>query len=103
MGAKYYVAVRPLINEYHTVHKEGCPFLPDDEKRIYLGEFSSGMDAVEEGQQHFNKSKRCIFCSKEHKISNELPSLSRRINKAALADKLQIPISNHQTLFCCLN
>ncbi len=41
MVAKYYVAVRPSTNENHTVHKDGCPFLPDADKRIYLGDFNS--------------------------------------------------------------
>ena|SRR5450759_1607242 len=66
MVEKYYVAIRPQTNEQHAVHKEGCPFLPDDEKRIYLGVFNSGKDAVREGQRHFDRTNSCLFCSKEH-------------------------------------
>jgi hypothetical protein len=63
--ARYYVAIRPQTNEYHTVHKEDCPFLPDDNKRIYLGTFGPGEDAVREGRKYFKRSNSCRFCSKE--------------------------------------
>jgi len=36
------VAVRPQTNDRHAVHKEGCPFLSENDKKIYLGKFSSG-------------------------------------------------------------
>ena len=66
MVAKYYVAIRPQTNEHHAVHKEDCPFLPENEKRIYLGMFSSGKEAVREGQIHFTGASCCPFCLKEH-------------------------------------
>jgi len=68
MEAKYYVAVRPGINENHTVHKEGCPFLDDNEKKIYLGMYSSGHDAVKASRRHYDSSESCIFCSREQKV-----------------------------------
>jgi hypothetical protein len=71
MEAKYYVAVRPRTNEMHGVHKEGCPLLDDDEKRIYLGTFKSGYDAETEGLRHFSKAKCCAFCAKELKAAGE--------------------------------
>jgi hypothetical protein len=103
MVTKYYVSVRPQINENHAIHKEGCPFLPNDEKRIFLGEFSSGKDAVRESQRHFSKTKGCIFCSKEQKTSDDKPSLSSLVNKDTIDARLKGPISYHQTLICCLN
>lgn len=63
--ARYYVTIRPQTNEHHTVHKEDCPFLPDDNKRIYLGTFGSVEDAVIEGRKYFIKSNSCLFCSKD--------------------------------------
>ena len=66
MSTTYFVAVRPQSNEHHTVHKEGCPFMPDDSKRIYLGHFQSPGDALNAGKRHFDKSDSCRFCSKEH-------------------------------------
>jgi hypothetical protein len=103
MVAKYYVAVRPQINENHAVHKEGCPFLPDDEKRIYLGELSSGQDAEKEGQQYYDKTKGCIFCTKEQKAGEKKPSLSDWVKKEVIPAKFEIPVSFQQGLFCCLN
>jgi hypothetical protein len=83
----YYLALRPQTNEYHSVHKEGCPFMPDDSGRIYLGIFASGEDAGAESRKVFPKSCQCRFCSVSHgghtKISNEinisalLPSLEQ--------------------------
>lgn len=62
---KYYVAVRPQTNEVHPVHREGCPFMPDDEKRIYLGSFISGNEAGMEGRKYYANSHGCRFCAKE--------------------------------------
>ena len=62
---KYYVAMRPQTNEIHPVHKEGCPFMPDDGKRIYLGSFISGNEAGMEGRKYYAKSHGCRFCAKE--------------------------------------
>jgi hypothetical protein len=66
MVAKYYLAIRPQTNKNHAVHKEGCPFLPENDKRIFLGRFNSGHEAVKEGRRHFLKTNSCLFCSKEH-------------------------------------
>ena len=60
---RYYVAVRPQTNEIHSVHREGCPFMPDDSKRIYLGMFPSGDDARHEGRKYYNSSTGCRFCT----------------------------------------
>jgi hypothetical protein len=102
MSTKYYVAVRPQINENHAVHKEGCPFLPDDKKRIYLGEFSSDKDAVREAQLHFIKTKGCIFCSKEHKKYEEKPSQFVWADELIPAES-EGPVSYHQSLIYCVN
>ena len=102
MGTKYYVAVRPQINENHAVHKEGCPFLPDDNKRIYLGEFSSGKDAVREGQRHFIRTKGCVFCSKEHKVYEEELSPFKWADDLIPAEP-EGPVSYLQSLICCIN
>ena len=100
---KYYVAVRPQTNEYHAVHKEGCPFLPDDEKRIYLGEFSSGTEAVKESHSHFGKTKGCIFCSNEKQSVKWSQPLSDILKKDTVSQEIYIPVSNHQSLICCVN
>lgn len=62
---KYYVATRSQINEFHTIHMKGCPFMPDDNKRIYLGTFVSGEDASLEARKFYPKITPCRFCLKE--------------------------------------
>ena len=79
MGSKYYVAVRPQTNEYHAVHKEDCPFLPEEEKRICLGMFNTDQDAVREGQRHFPRAISCRFCSKEHMAQNKKPVVNEML------------------------
>ena len=103
MIAKYYVAVRPQTNENHAVHKEGCPFLPDDDKRIYLGEFISGYEAVSESQHFFSKTKGCLFCSRDHKIPDRALSSLLWSENGNEAGKLELPVSYHQSRICCLN
>jgi hypothetical protein len=73
MEAKYYVAMRPRTNEMHGVHKEGCPFLEDEEKSIFLGKFRSAYDAERAGLKHFSKTKCCAFCAKEIKTAADGP------------------------------
>jgi hypothetical protein len=103
MDTKYYVAMRAQINENHAVHKEGCPFLPDDKKRIYLGEFGSGADALIEGHRHFSRTNSCIFCSEEHDKDDTITSISDWVRNEIIPAKLEIPASFQHNLFCCLN
>jgi hypothetical protein len=103
MVARYYVAIRPLTNENHAVHKEGCPFLPDGEKVIYLGDFSSGQDAIKESKRHFSKSKGCVFCSKEHDLNEEKPLQYKLADQDIIPAEIKGPLSCHQSLFCCMN
>jgi hypothetical protein len=103
MISKYYVAIRPQTNEHHAVHKEGCPFLPDYKKRIYLGAFNSDLDAVMEGQRHFNKSNSCLFCFKEHKAHREHPMLYKPANKGIILVESQKSLSYYQNMISCLN
>lgn len=63
--SKFYVDVKPRTNSYHMVHKEGCPFLPEKEKRIYLGVYMKGGDALSEARSFLNKSECCRYCMKE--------------------------------------
>ncbi len=83
---KYYVAVRPQTNEIHSVHREGCPFMPDDGKRIYLGFFPSGNEAGIEGKKYFNKSHGCRYCAKES--FNEQAQLSTSVYTAPVISRV---------------
>jgi len=100
MGCKYYISVRPQTNDLHAVHKEGCPFLPDDSKRIFLGEFKTSRDAVRKGSMHFSGVKQCLYCCKEKQGSvkkiTEPVIASRCISSVA-------PASYLQAMICCIN
>jgi hypothetical protein len=80
---RYYVAIRPQTNDHHIVHKEDCPFLPDDNKRIFLGTFGSGEDAVRESQKYFIRSNSCRFCSNDHH-KEKMQTLSTEIDISVL-------------------
>ncbi|HLN56157.1 MAG TPA: hypothetical protein VK207_09200 [Bacteroidales bacterium] len=67
-AVRYYVAVKPRTDEVHSVHREGCPFMPENDKRIFLGHFPSGNEAGEESRKYFTNSHGCRFCSKEDAI-----------------------------------
>jgi len=38
---KYFICTRAGKDGIHIVHREGCPFLPEPAKRLYLGIFHS--------------------------------------------------------------
>ena len=103
MIAKYYLALRPQTDEHHAVHRDGCPFLPDYKKRIYLGTFNSGQDAVREGKRHFIKTNSCQFCSREHKVHDEKSILHLRVIKDLISEEPQTSLTYYQNLFCCIN
>ena len=103
MEAKYYVAVRPQTNEFHSVHREGCPFLPDAEKRIDLGVLKSDKDALNKGLKYFSKACSCLFCSKEEGKREEKIPQNNQNSQINIHTKLQIPVTYHHSLLCCLN
>lgn len=98
----YYVAVRPQTNEYHSVHKEGCPFMPEESKRIYLGSFGSGKEAGYEGKKIFSRSAECRFCSKPHS-DNGAEKSTGIINSSLLPALEQIAHYEKQSMFFMMN
>ena len=103
MAAKYYVAVRPRINENHAVHKEGCPFLADEEERIFLGVFASNHDAVKESRRHFFSSEGCLFCSKEQKPHNVKTMTNELVEKELIPAELEGSSLFYEGLIYCVN
>jgi hypothetical protein len=103
MAAKYYVAIGPRTNKNHSVHKEGCPFLPDHNKRIYLGAFNSGRDALREARNHFVRTDSCQFCSKEHRVHREQPVLGNQFIMGQISEEIRKESAYFQNLVCCLN
>jgi len=70
--SRFYVDVKSHTNNYHLVHKEGCPFLPEKGKRISLVSTCAN-EALIEAKNHFSSNVRCSFCLKEeHKSTKEL-------------------------------
>jgi hypothetical protein len=103
MAAKYYMAIRPQTNGFHALHKEDCPFLPEDKKRIYLGMFGSGHDAIREGQRRFSGTTVCRFCLKEHQTEKPKSAFHEADINAFLPTNLQIALYQEGGLFCSLN
>lgn len=63
--ARYYVRKRQELNGCHLVHKFGCPFMPDHENRIPLGNESDWRHAMEEAKKYYINVNGCYFCNKE--------------------------------------
>lgn len=59
---KYYVNERAQSNGDHEVHIESCRYFPSYENRMYLGEFSSCIDAVKEAKKTYTKANGCATC-----------------------------------------
>lgn len=103
MTKKYYVAVRPQTNDVHSVHKEDCPFLPDDGKRIFLGHFKSGQDAMRMGEKYFHETGSCLFCCKENFSNHDNSNVSKWTGKDIVSLNPEIGVSYQQSMLCCLN
>lgn len=63
--AKYYVNKNAQSNGDHEVHKLGCSYMPREENRKYLGEFSSCAQAVMKARTYYHQVNGCYFCSRE--------------------------------------
>jgi hypothetical protein len=100
--AKYYVVVRPRTNGHHTVHKGDCPFIFENKKRIYLGEFNSGRAAFKESRLHFKKTESCIFCSKGRKKLNIEQAHFKLTKTDFVLKELRKQVS-YQSLLCSVN
>lgn len=61
--ARYYVNRNAQSNGDHEVHQLGCSFMPDDDNRIYLGDFNSCGPAVSEAKRHYRQSNGCYYCA----------------------------------------
>ena len=62
---RYYVNKNSQSNGDHKVHKEGCSRMPEEENKLYLGDFSSCHSAVNEAKKHYSQSNGCYYCSSE--------------------------------------
>lgn len=63
--ARYYVNKHAQANGDHEVHKDGCSFMPAQENRLYLGEFSTCGPAVTAAKVQYASADGCAFCIPE--------------------------------------
>ena len=63
--AKYYVNKKKDSKGDHEVHKQGCRWMPKEENRIYLGDFTSCEQAVSTAKAYYDHVNGCYFCSNE--------------------------------------
>jgi len=63
--ADYYVNSNQQANGDHEVHKSGCSYMPHENNRIYLGNFSNCYEAVREAKKRYINSNGCYYCSNE--------------------------------------
>ena len=103
MVAKYYVVIRPQTNDIHSVHKEGCPFLQENGKSIFLGSFRSDGAANHESRHYFTRTTNCLFCCKEHRLPEEKLPVLNFDQKEIQPIRQQIPVSDHQIMLCSLS
>ena len=103
MGGKYFISTRPWKNGSHIVHREGCPFLPEQGKRIFLGIFQSLESAIKEGQKCFKMPGRCVFCAEGHDPGNMIHKLHKIDDDFFLISSEQLKDSPESVLLCCIN
>ena len=63
--AQYYVNKNAQNNGDHEVHIRSCTRLPNEENRLYLGNFTNCHDAVREAKKNYPQSNGCYYCSNE--------------------------------------
>ncbi|MCB2200556.1 hypothetical protein KQI63_14195 [bacterium] len=61
--AKYYVNKNAQANGDHEVHKSGCTYMPEEQNRKYLGDYTNCQDAVKEAKKTYKQSNGCYYCS----------------------------------------
>lgn len=62
---RYYANRDAQANGEHDVHGEGCHFVPESDKRSYLGEYTSCRHAVAAARTIYPQSNGCHACSPE--------------------------------------
>ncbi|MCJ7447183.1 MAG: hypothetical protein MUO72_05805 [Bacteroidales bacterium] len=103
MAAKYFICTRSQTDGSHTVHKEGCPFLPEPGKRISMGIFKSPHNALDEGNRYFSKPASCLFCEKEHHTESKRPVFSEDYVDTDYISSSQLKVSRESAMFCSVN
>lgn len=103
MITTYFISIRTQTNEHHAVHREGCPFMPDDGKRIFLGDFISSRDALSAGKKHFKNSDICRFCSGEHHSVDHSLALEQSSIPLNIMSLKKFSACLENVMLCCVN
>jgi len=103
MAVKYFICNSSQTDGSHTVHKDGCPFLPEPGKRISMGIFKSADSALKEGRRYFSKPVRCLFCGKETYTEDRRPAFTDVYIGADLISFSQLEINRESVMFCSVN
>lgn len=59
----WYYASKYASADGHEVHAVECMHLSDPESHVFLGEFFSAFDALEEARKLFREIAPCRFCT----------------------------------------
>jgi hypothetical protein len=59
---RYYVNTNAQSNGDHEVHTASCSWLPEEDNRIYLGDYASCEPAVREAKKHHSQCNGCYYC-----------------------------------------
>jgi len=63
--ANYYLNKIAQSNGDHEVHRSGCSYMPSENNRLYLGDFSSCHGAVKKAKEYYHQSNGCYYCSND--------------------------------------
>jgi len=61
--ARYYVNKNAQSTGEHEVHKLGCDRMPNEDNRVYLGDFPSCRLAIQEARKYYKSVDGCKHCS----------------------------------------
>jgi hypothetical protein len=102
MTEKYFISRNPRFSGIHTVHRQGCPFLPEPEKRILLGVFGSSQEAVKKGSGYFRSPVGCPFCLKDN---NEIkkPAFIEGANNQDFISSSMVKVTWESLLLCSVS
>ncbi|ADU69293.1 hypothetical protein [Pantoea sp. At-9b] len=62
MELYYYVDKYAGYNDNHVVHATGCPFLPPDSARRFLGTFYTANAAIQQARKFYPSALGCEHC-----------------------------------------
>ena len=62
MALFYYVDKHAGYNNNHVVHAKGCPFLPADPARRFLGTFYASNAAIQQARKFYPGAMGCEHC-----------------------------------------